>query len=191
MDTQYGMPSDSLHRYNAWHRNIGILLALLLLLLPWLFGIGPNCRECLGLNTQAAAPAALPAPTVVPQPQAAPEVASAPAPAPAPDPVPSANVYFDVNRTNLPVNVADTMTAVVAYLQTHPTAQAVLSGFHDPRGDRTANEELALNRARAVRTYLGQVGIPEARVVMQRPQETTGTGSLDEARRVEVTIKTE
>lgn len=190
MSTEYGFSPESLRSYNTWHRNIGVLLLLSLLVLPWLFNIGPNSWQSCVAMAQSAAPAVAPAPA--PAPVVAPEPAPAPAAVPAApvaEAIPAASVFFDLDKTVVPQDVDQTLAKVVDYLKAHATAQAVLSGFHDPRGDRAHNEELALNRARAVRTVLGRSGIAADRVVMQKPQVTTGTGSNDEARRVEVTIK--
>ena len=81
------------------------------------------------------------------------------------------------------------LLAIVTYLKGHADAKPVISGFHDPTGNRAANEQLALNRARAVRSGLERNGIVRDRVAMAKPQETTGTGSLDDARRVEVSLQ--
>lgn len=182
MEHTLSMSPGSLRSYNRWHLIIALLLIAALFLLPLLFGIGPNSwRECLiPAAPVAAAPVAAPAP-------APPPVAAAPAPAP--EPIPSAKVYFALDRFDAPTDVDATLGAVAAYLKAHPDAKALLSGFHDPRGAVARNEMLALNRARAVRAALGRLGIPEERVTMNKPQVTTGTGSDEEARRVEVTIQ--
>lgn len=190
MSTEYVFSPESLRSYNNWHRNIGVLLLLALLALPWLFNIGPNSWQSCVATMQSAAPAVAPSPSPAPvtAPEPAPAAAAAPA-APVADAIPAASVFFELDKTVVPQDVDQTLAKVVDYLKTHAAAQAVLSGFHDPRGDRAHNEALALNRARAVRAVLAQAGIPAERVVMQKPQQTTGTGSNDEARRVEVTIK--
>jgi K(+)-stimulated pyrophosphate-energized sodium pump len=187
MSTEYVFTPESLRSYHAWHRNVGVLLLLALLLLPWFFGIGPNSwRKCVSpmqTSTTAVAPAPPPATTMAET--AAPAAATPPA---AVDAAPSANVYFELDKTVVPSDTSQLLTKVIDYLKAHSASQAVLSGFHDPRGDRAHNEELALNRARAVRAVLVAAGIPEERVVMQKPQVTTGSGTNQEARRVEVTI---
>jgi outer membrane protein OmpA-like peptidoglycan-associated protein len=66
---------------------------------------------------------------------------------------------------------------------------AVVSGYHDPTGDAAHNEELAKNRAEAVKNALTAAGIPEARIDMQKPVVTTGGGSPEEARHVDVTVR--
>ena len=102
--------------------------------------------------------------------------------------VPAAKLYFAVDKTDLPVKTNDTLAQVVAYLKANSDAKAAVSGFHDPSGSVARNEELAVNRARAVRGALDQLGIPKERVVMQKPQQSAGTGKPAEARRVEVSV---
>ena len=186
MDTHYSLNPDSLRSYNRWHGIMALILLALLLLLPWTLGIGPSSwRECLPTARVAAAPAAVtPAPTPAPIPAAAP----AP-PAPVPETIPAAKVFFDLDRVNLPGDVDRTLADVVAYLKSHEAAEALVSGFHDARGSGARNQELALNRARGVRGALETLGILRDRIAMNKPQETTGSGSNEEARRVEVTIQ--
>jgi outer membrane protein OmpA-like peptidoglycan-associated protein len=103
-------------------------------------------------------------------------------------PIPAANLYFDVDKYDLPADVAATLAPIVEYLKAQPSAASAISGYHDPTGDREYNIELAKNRAFAVRDYLMSAGIEKARIEMRKPIESTGSGSLEEARRVEVGI---
>lgn len=64
----------------------------------------------------------------------------------------------------------------------------VISGYHDATGDPAFNIELAKQRAMAVRDALVGAGVAESSVELKRPEETTGSGNLAEARRVEVEI---
>lgn len=114
--------------------------------------------------------------------------AEAPAPATAGVP-PAAKLYFAVGANALPQEAPETLKAITEHLKANPESKAVISGFHDPTGNKAQNEELAKNRAKAVREALKAAGIAEDRVVMQKPQETTGTGNDAEARRVEVSIQ--
>jgi K(+)-stimulated pyrophosphate-energized sodium pump len=188
---------------NGLYKWVAIILALLLILLWWM-GYGPWGSKCNPGLAEAPAPtAATPAPiAAAPTPTPAP-VAKAPEPAaaaPAAPPaaptltmkpeasVPAAKVYFGLDKTNLPGDVDKTLAAVVAYLKTNADSKASVSGFHDPSGDKAHNEDLALNRARAVRGELEKLGIPNDRVIMEKATETTGTGKPAEARRVEVTV---
>ena len=189
MNNAYVMSQDSFRSYNRWHGILGLILAALLLLLPWLTNgrIGPHgWKACAAAATPSAAapaavaPAALPAPAVAPPPARVAAVAVPP---------PMARVYFGSNKTNLPQDVGNTLAPVLAYLGATPSAKVLLSGFHDPQGNVAHNQQLALDRARAVREALQQAGIAPDRVVMSKPAETTGSGDKQEARRVEVSIQ--
>ncbi|MBM4262897.1 MAG: OmpA family protein [Deltaproteobacteria bacterium] len=108
---------------------------------------------------------------------------------PAPAIPAAAKVYFALGAAAVPKGTPDTLKDIVAYLKTNTASKAVISGYHDPTGNKAQNEELAKNRAKTVREALQKAGIGEDRVVMQKPQETTGTGNDAEARRVEVSIQ--
>jgi outer membrane protein OmpA-like peptidoglycan-associated protein len=128
----------------------------------------------------------------VPTPAPQVEVAPAPAPAPveaAPVETPKAELFFEVGQTAMPANTGAALAPIVSYLAANPMAMAAVSGYHDPTGDAAANEELAKNRAIAVRDALLNAGVAEGRIVMDKPVVTTGDGSLEAARRVEVTIR--
>jgi outer membrane protein OmpA-like peptidoglycan-associated protein len=195
MDTDYGMTAESYQSYNKWHCILALILAALLLLLPWVFGIGPSSwRECLHRDSSLAeAPkVSIPAPAAAMQ-AASPTAATAPEPQKiaAAEQIPSARVFFALNKHGLPRDVDQTLQDVVAYLKSHPSAKAELSGFHDPQGRVSLryNQALAHHRARRVRDRLHRVGIALNRIELLKPQQSTGTGSNDEARRVEVNIR--
>ncbi len=177
---------DGLRAYNRWHLILAAILLLLLFLLPAFFGIGPGSwRQCgAPAVTAAAAPAAAPAPAPAPAP-----VAAAPRAAAAVQAPPAAKIYFASAATELPADSGAKLADIVTYLKANPTAVAVLSGYHDPRGSKETNELLALNRARAVRASLEAAGIAKERIDMAKPQVTTGSGPDEEARRVEVTVR--
>jgi outer membrane protein OmpA-like peptidoglycan-associated protein len=61
-----------------------------------------------------------------------------------------------------------------------------VTGFADSAGNRTANIELAKQRAIAVREALLAEGLPADRVRLLAPREVTGSGSDRDARRVEI-----
>jgi outer membrane protein OmpA-like peptidoglycan-associated protein len=202
-------------RYSAWNRWHGIIAALLalILLILWFTGKGPGFAtttgSCCGVAVpEAAAPVVAPAASVdsdgdgvIDANDACPgtpagttvdatgcEVAAQAAVAPA-APIPAANLYFDVDKFDLPSDTAGNLAALVEYLNANPSATAVISGYHDPTGDREHNIELAKNRALAVRDFMMKSGIEEARFDMRKPIETTGSGDLQEARRVEVSVQ--
>jgi len=104
-------------------------------------------------------------------------------------PPPAAKLYFDTGKTALPSDSGTTLAPIVEWLKTHDTTKAVLSGYHDPRGNKVINEELAKNRAKSVREALKTAGIGEARIEMRKPESVDGGGDLAEARRVEVSVE--
>jgi len=203
--------------WNRWHAIIAALLALLVLTL-WLTGKGPGFAtatgSCCGVAVPvAAAPAVAPAPVdsdgdgVIDANDACPgtpagtavdakgcEVAAAapaaaePAAAPA-APIPAANLYFDVDKFDVPADTDGKLQPIIEYLKANAGAVAVISGYHDPTGNQEHNIELAKNRAVAVRDYLEKSGIEAARIDMAKPIETTGSGDLQQARRVEVGVR--
>jgi cytochrome c oxidase subunit 2 len=115
-------------------------------------------------------------------PAAAPVAAAAPA-------LPEvAKVFFEVGKVDAPADIGATLQAIVDYAAANAGAKIAISGFNDPSGNKAANEELAKNRAKAVREALKAAGIAEDRIEMRKPDDTTGTGSAEEARRVEVSV---
>ncbi|MFO1325337.1 MAG: efflux RND transporter periplasmic adaptor subunit [Burkholderiales bacterium] len=66
--------------------------------------------------------------------------------------------------------------------------QIVVTGYADRTGNAAANVELAKKRAQAVRDELVQLGVNPARIKLAPPADVTGTGSDDQARRVDLTV---
>lgn len=118
------------------------------------------------------------APSVVPPPNAATRATPA-----------TEKIYFLTANTEIDQRGRASIARVVEHLKEAPNAKAVISGFHDSRGNKAQNELLAKDRAKGVRDELRAAGIDEARIVMRKPQETTGTGDLAEARRVELSVE--
>jgi K(+)-stimulated pyrophosphate-energized sodium pump len=67
--------------------------------------------------------------------------------------------------------------------------KAIVSGYTDSTGDATKNEELAKQRALAVRDALKGAGIAEDKIELKKPEALAGTGNNAEARRVEVALQ--
>ena len=67
--------------------------------------------------------------------------------------------------------------------------KAVISGFHDETGDMAKNEELAKQRAFAVRDALKALGVGEDKIELKKPELMSGSGSNAEARRVDVSVQ--
>jgi outer membrane protein OmpA-like peptidoglycan-associated protein len=176
---RYVAPPPPEPKSSIWRWLLPLLLALVAL---WLLS------RCMGKKeetTEVVAPA--PAPVIEQAPAALPE--PAPVVEPAPAEIPLANYYFDVDKFELPVAREGSLEAVVEYLKANPTAVASVSGYHDPTGDKAHNEELAYKRAQAVKDAMMAAGVPESQIDMVKPVETTGSGDLAEARRVEVAIR--
>jgi K(+)-stimulated pyrophosphate-energized sodium pump len=67
--------------------------------------------------------------------------------------------------------------------------RAVLSGYTDASGDPAKNEELAKQRAFAVRDTLKAAGVAEDKIELKKPEAMTGSGDAAQARRVEVVLQ--
>ena len=104
-------------------------------------------------------------------------------------PPPTAKLYFDSGKTALPVNYVDTLDPIVEWLKAQPESKAVLSGFHDSRGNLAFNEDLAYKRAKAVQSGLIAAGIDVMRVEFRKPENADESEDLAEARRVEVSVE--
>jgi OmpA-OmpF porin, OOP family len=158
--------------------------------LPLLIGVGAvlwllsQMNSCSGAK-KVEAPAA---PPVATAPAPAPVAAPAPAPAAAVAVPAAAKIYFAVNSYEPPADLGKQLDGMVDYARANVNAKLAISGYHDKTGDPAKNAELAKQRAKAVVNSLISAGIPEDRMMMQKPQETTGGGDDKEARRVEVTV---
>ena len=148
-------------------------------------------------STPAAPATAAMAPAPTPESPPAPEPAgTTPTPKPESSPsaaavgsvVPVAKVYFAVEKASLPKSASRDLARIVKYLKANPRAKALVSGFHDPSGNRANNENLALRRAQAVATAMQKMGIAKQRILLQKPEQTVGSGKSAEARRVEVGV---
>jgi membrane fusion protein, multidrug efflux system len=67
--------------------------------------------------------------------------------------------------------------------------QVVITGYADKSGNSAANTELAKKRAQTVRDELVALGVEPRRIVLAAPADVTGSGSDEQARRVDVTMK--
>lgn len=95
--------------------------------------------------------------------------------------------YFASGKADLAAGANEALAETVKAVQ--GGKKAVVSGFHDTTGDPAKNEELAKQRAFAVRDALKALGVAEDRIELKKPEVTTGTGDLASARRVEVTLQ--
>lgn len=103
---------------------------------------------------------------------------------------PALNVYFDVGKSEVTKDLAPASQPLRDYLAANPKAWLTVSGFNDPTGNAAANAELSKKRAQQVAAALKAAGVSEASIKLEKPAETSGTGTTNaESRRVEVTIK--
>ena len=96
-----------------------------------------------------------------------------------------AQVHFEPGEAD--IDNADRQTlAEVARSARASGTPLVVTGYTDQTGDAQQNLELAKSRADAVREALVQEGLSESSIQMKEPEFVTGSGSPDEARRVEI-----
>jgi outer membrane protein OmpA-like peptidoglycan-associated protein len=100
-----------------------------------------------------------------------------------------AKVYFASGQAAMPLDTKDAVVRVVDMAKNNPGKTVLISGFHDSKGDPAKNAELAKERAKSVRDALRAAGVEDGRILLRRPEVTTGSGDLKEARRVEVRVQ--
>jgi len=152
----------------AWILGIAVTIAIVVSLV---IGIMSAVTTGGGKKAEAAAPAA----------------AGAPSAAPAAAAGVAATLYFDSGKADLPADAATLLAPLVEAAA--GGKRVVVSGFHDTTGSAQANEELAKQRAFAVRDTLKAAGVAEDRIELSKPQETSGGTEGRESRRVEVSAQ--
>jgi len=100
----------------------------------------------------------------------------------------SAQVYFRSGDSNIDQEDRERIAGVAqsARVSERPVA---ITGYTDQAGDQSQNEELAKSRALAVRQALVSEGVQEDQIVMDPPRTATGTGTDDEAHRVDIDMR--
>lgn len=96
------------------------------------------------------------------------------------------NFYFATGSADLAPGAAEALAAVIKGVESG--RKAVVSGYHDTTGDPAINDQLAKKRAEMIRDVLVGLGVPAAKVDLQKPAVTAGSGNDTEARRVEVKL---
>jgi len=98
-----------------------------------------------------------------------------------------AKVYFDTGSAALAPDASKVLSATADAIKKDKLRVAV-TGYTDKTGDSAKNEELAKNRAVAVRDALTAAGVPEASIEMRPPLfvETGASTASAESRRVEI-----
>ncbi len=142
------------------------------------------------LGAQADAAPAAPADAA----SAAPVAAATPTPAPAPAAaatVDHATVFFGVGSAKPTADSTQSLDALIQALAANTAAKVTVSGYHSAAGSLAQNQELAKQRAFAVRDLLAARGIAAERVVLEKPQsaEANLSGEDPKSRRVELAVK--
>jgi outer membrane protein OmpA-like peptidoglycan-associated protein len=98
------------------------------------------------------------------------------------------HILFDKGQSALTADARRTIrVASAAYIGIG--TQVVITGYADRTGNVAANADLAKKRAQSVRDELVALGVEPKRIVLAPPSDVTGSGSDEQARRVDVTMK--
>jgi outer membrane protein OmpA-like peptidoglycan-associated protein len=100
-------------------------------------------------------------------------------------------LFFAVASFALPADGDQSLAPVLGALKANPNAKAKISGYHSESGDLARNQDLAKQRAMAVRDALKTAGVSDDRLVLDKPlkAEANVAGEDRTARRVEVKIE--
>ncbi|MCC6196345.1 MAG: sodium/proton-translocating pyrophosphatase, partial [Burkholderiales bacterium] len=101
--------------------------------------------------------------------------------------VEAVKLYFDSGKVDLPADGAAKLASLADKAKAGGQKLKV-SGYHDATGSLEQNQELAKQRAFAVRDQLKAAGVAEDRIEMAKPEATQGSGDNAEARRVEIIL---
>jgi membrane fusion protein (multidrug efflux system) len=96
-------------------------------------------------------------------------------------------VYFPRGKATLDTEAQKTLRIGAAAYAGIGT-QVVVTGYADRTGDQAANVALAKQRALAVQSELVHLGVNPRRIKLAPPANVIGTGSDDQARRVDVVV---
>ena len=95
-------------------------------------------------------------------------------------------LYFGSGMAQIAEGANEALADIVAGVATGK--KAIISGFHDDTGSAAINVELAKQRAFAVRDALLALGVTEAQIQLNKPEQMQASGTNAEARRVEVVL---
>lgn len=95
-------------------------------------------------------------------------------------PVVLANVFFDLNKTDLRPESFVELNKLVDYLKTNASLKIEIGGHTDTRGDDKANQILSEGRAKSVMNYLIKEGITATRLSSKGYGETKTVVSDEE-----------
>ena len=94
--------------------------------------------------------------------------------------------YFATGKSDLAKGSSEALADVVKGVK--DGKKAIISGYHDSTGSVEKNQELAKQRALSVRDTLVTLGVPADQIELKKPEQSQGSGSNAEARRVEVVL---
>ncbi|WP_088282865.1 sodium-translocating pyrophosphatase [Ideonella sp. A 288] len=94
--------------------------------------------------------------------------------------------YFASGKADLATGANDALADVAKGVAAGK--KAVVSGFTDASGDPEKNAELAKQRAFAVRDAIKAAGVADDKIELKKPEQMTGSGDANAARRVEVVL---
>ncbi len=168
---------------------IKIINIVALMIVPLLAAWGPSkatdAKAAMQITTPPAKIAMAPAaPAVPPTAPAAAVVATAPV---AVMTIEVVKLYFDSGKAELPAD-APAKVAAIADKAKASGQKLKVSGYHDATGSLEQNQELAKQRAFAVRDQLKTAGVAEDKIELAKPEMTQGGGPENEARRVEIIL---
>jgi K(+)-stimulated pyrophosphate-energized sodium pump len=169
---------------------IKIINIVALLIVPLL--VDPAAAKKAEYQTKPAVQAATPVKPAA-APASATPVAAAAVAAPATamaasDKPAAAKLFFASGASALPADSAKSLEGLINHAKANAGAKLAISGFHDATGNLAQNQEIAKNRALAVKQALTAAGITEDRIEMRKPEQTQGGANESEARRVEVSV---
>jgi len=156
----------------------------------WLIAEGLNSGDRVvvdgGVRLTQAAPVKAAA-YVPPAPTAAKSAPTRAAPSPSASAPTAVSIYFASGQAALDT-AAQRALRVAAAAYVGIGTQIVVTGYADKNGNAAANVELAKKRAVAVRDELVKLGVESRRIRLAPPAEVTGSGSDDQARRVDLIV---
>jgi len=154
-----------------------------------LSGVLDQYRYLLGLAWQTPPPPPPPAPVVAPPPP------PPPPPAPVRQKIVLRGVHFDFNKANIRPDSVPILEEAATTLKKNHDVDVVVEGHTDSKGTEEYNDALSLRRAKAVREYLVQLGVPADRLTVRGMGERNPVSSNDteqgraQNRRVELLVK--
>lgn len=89
------------------------------------------------------------------------------------------NIFFDSGKWELRDKSKAELNELIRFMQDNPQVKGEISGHTDDVGDKTANQELSLKRAKSVYEYLLQGGIDAKRLTYKGYGETKPTAPND------------